>query len=122
MNKFLTILKKLYHVCAFLCVLGVVLIFIFSVDIPVYDDESYTDGSGITWIKDKGVPHGYQVVESKSGTYNLKIYELDESKRSVVVAEKIFNIDLPLGSPLKSNNFSLYDGRQVILNVPITLK
>lgn len=64
--------------------LGVALISIFSVDIPVYDDEPFTDGNGITWKKDKGVPHGYQVVESKSGTYNLKIYDLDEKKSLVL--------------------------------------
>lgn len=122
MNGFLAILKKLYHACAFLCVLSVALIFIFSVDIPVYDDESFTDGDGITWINDKGVSHGYQVIESESGTYNLKIYELNENKKSRVVAERNLNINLPLSSSLKANNFSSYDGRQVVLKVPLLMK
>jgi hypothetical protein len=121
MKGLLATLKKLYHISAFLSLLGVVLIFIFAVDIPVYDDEPFTDGNGITWMKYKGVNHGYQVSESSPGTYNLKIYELDKHKKSSIVDEGIFRVDLPLVSPLKSSNFSSYDGKQVVLKVPINL-
>ncbi|MFM1662261.1 hypothetical protein [Aeromonas salmonicida] len=121
MNGLLTTFKKLYHICAFLSLLGVVLIFIFAVDIPVYNDEPFTDGNGITWVKYKGVTHGYQLSETNTGAYNLKIYELDKHKKSSVVNEGTFKIDLPLASPLKSSDFSSYDGRQVILHAPITI-
>lgn len=122
MNGLVAILKNLYHICAFLCLLGVVLIFIFAVDIPVYDDEPFTDGSGITWRKDKGVTHGYQVAKLNSSTYNLKIYELDENKESRVVIEHAFKIDLPLKTSLKASDFSSYNGQQVLLKVPLSLK
>lgn len=121
MSSLLSALKKLYHICAFLSLLGIVLIFIFSVDIPVYDDEPFTDGNGITWMKYNGVTHGYQAAESSPGEYNLKIYELDNHKKSIIINEKNFKVDLPLVSPLKSSDFSSYDGRQVVLKVPLAL-
>ncbi|WP_323929430.1 hypothetical protein [Aeromonas caviae] len=122
MNKLLTIFKRLYHAFAFLCVLGAALIFIFSVDIPVYDDEPFTDGNGITWIKNKGVINGYQVIESEPSKYNLKIFELDKDKKPVVVANNDFKIDLPLASPLQASDLSLYDGQKVMLQVQLKLR
>lgn len=122
MNKLLTIFKRLYHAFAFLCVLGVALIFIFSVDIPVYDDEPFTDGNGITWIKNKGVINGYQVIESEPSTYNLKVFELDKDKKPVVVANNDLKIDLPLASPLQASDLSLYDGQKVMLQVQLKLR
>jgi hypothetical protein len=122
MSKSLTVFKRLYHAFAFLCVLGVALIFIFSVDIPVYDDEPFTDGNGITWIKSKGVINGYQVIESKPSTYNLKVFELDKDKRPVVVANRDLNVDLPLASPLQASDFSLYDGQSVLFKAKLQLR
>ncbi|HDX8383477.1 hypothetical protein ACSZND_12620 [Aeromonas hydrophila] len=122
MSTLLTIFKKLYHTFAFLCVLGVALIFIFSVDIPVYDDEPFTDGNGITWIKNKGVINGYQVIESEPSTYNLKVFELDKDKKPVVVANNDFKIELPLASPLQASDLSLYDGQKVMLQVQLKLR
>lgn len=122
MSSLLTIFKRLYHTFAFLCVLGVALIFIFSVDIPVYDDEPFTDGNGITWIKNKGVINGYQVIESEPSTYNLKVFELDKDKKPVVVANNDFKIDLPLASPLQASDLSLYDGQKVMLQVQLKLR
>ncbi|MFM4943774.1 hypothetical protein ACEUC3_11245 [Aeromonas bivalvium] len=122
MSKVLTILKRLYHVIAFLCVLSVTLIFIFSVDIPVYDDEPFTDGNGIAWIKNKGVINGYQVIELKPRKYNLKIFELDKDKKPVVVANSDFKVDLPLVSPLQASDFSLYDGQNILLKAKLKLR
>ncbi|HHQ4530840.1 TPA: hypothetical protein ACSP1Y_004685 [Aeromonas hydrophila] len=122
MSTLLTIFKKLYHTFAFLCVLGVALIFIFSVDIPVYDDEPFTDGNGITWIKNKGVINGYQIIESEPSTYNLKVFELDKDKKPVVVANNDFKIELPLASPLQASDLSLYDGQKVMLQVQLKLR
>ncbi|MFM5217044.1 hypothetical protein ACEUAM_06070 [Aeromonas hydrophila] len=122
MNKLLTIFKRLYHAFAFLCVLGAALIFIFSVDIPVYDDEPFTDGNGITWIKNKGVINGYQVIESEPSKYNLKIFELDKDKKPVIVANNNLKIDLPLASPLQASDLSLYDGQKVMLQVQLKLR
>ncbi|MGY3929320.1 Uncharacterised protein [Aeromonas encheleia] len=122
MNRLFVITKKLYHIFSFLCVLGVVLIFIFSVDIPVYDDEPFTDGNGITWIKNKGVINGYKVIESKPSTYNLKVFELDKNKKPVVVANSDFKVDLPLVSPLQASDFSLYDGQKVLLKAKLKLR
>lgn len=122
MSKLLTMFKRLYHAFAFLCVLGVALIFIFSVDIPVYDNEPFTDGNGITWIKNKGVTNGYQVIESKPSTYNLKVFELDKDKKPVVVANSYFKVDLPLASPLQASDLSLYDGQKVMLKVQLQLR
>ncbi|MGL5841547.1 MAG: hypothetical protein ACRCYK_07055 [Aeromonas hydrophila] len=122
MSTLLTIFKRLYHTLAFLCVLGVALIFIFSVDIPVYDGEPFTDGNGITWIKNKGIINGYQVIESEPSTYNLKVFELDKDKRPVVVANNNFKIELPLASPLQASDLSLYDGQKVMLQVQLKLR
>ncbi|HCT5130964.1 TPA: hypothetical protein OTZ50_000688 [Aeromonas hydrophila] len=122
MSTLLTIFKRLYHTFAFLCVLGVALIFIFSVDIPVYDDEPFTDGNGITWVKNKGIVNGYQVIESEPSTYNLKVFELDKDKKPVVVANNDFKIELPLASPLQASDLSLYDGQKVMLQVQLKLR
>ncbi|WP_330543773.1 hypothetical protein V0242_05610 [Aeromonas hydrophila] len=122
MSTLLTIFKRLYHTFAFLCVLGVALIFIFSVDIPVYDDEPFTDGNGITWVKNKGIINGYQVIESEPSTYNLKVFELDKDKKPVVVANNDFKIELPLASPLQASDLSLYDGQKVMLQVQLKLR
>ncbi|MGE6223601.1 hypothetical protein [Aeromonas media] len=122
MSKLLTMLKRLYHIFAFLCVLGVALIFIFSVDIPVYDDEPFTDGNGITWIKNKGVVNGYQLIESKPSTYNLKVFELDKDKKPVAVANSHFKIDFPLSSPLQASDFSSYEGHKVTLKAQLQLR
>ncbi|QFI56105.1 hypothetical protein [Aeromonas simiae] len=73
-------------------------------------------------MKYNGVTHDYQVAESSSGVFNLKIYELDENKKYSVVNERTFKVDLPLASPLKSGNFSSYDEQKVVLKVPLTLK
>lgn len=122
MSNLLTVFKRLYHVIAFLCVLGVALIFIFSVDIPVYDDEPFTDGNGITWIKNKGVINGYQIIESKPSTYNLKVFELDKDKKPVVVANNELKVELPLAAPLQASDFSLYDGQKVLLKAKLQLR
>ena len=114
-------LKHLYQVYAFLCAIGVALAFIFAVDIPVYGDEPFTDSNGITWIEDKGVMHGYQLVDSKSEIYHLKIYELDDNKKQKGVADAKFKIDLPLTVPLTAGDFSLYDGKHVTLRSRLLL-
>lgn len=122
MTGVLAILKKIYHICAFLCLLGAVLIFIFAVDIPVYDDEPFTDENGISWIKNKSATQGYQVVKLNSGAYKLRVYELDKNKKPGIAIESDLKIDLPLASSLKAGNFSSYDGKQVVLKVPLSLK
>ena len=95
--------------------------FIFAVDIPVYGDEPFTDSNSITWIEDKGVMHGYQLVDSKSEIYHLKIYELDDNKKQKGVADAKFKIDLPLTVPLTAGDFSLYDGKHVTLRSKLLL-
>lgn len=121
MNLLLKLLGKLYQVYAFFCAIGVALVFIFAVDIPVYGDEPFTDGNGITWIEDKGMMHGYQLIDSKSEVYHLKIYELDDNKKQKVVADVKLKIDLPSAAPLTAGDFSLYDGKQVILRSRLSL-
>ena len=106
---------------AFLCAITLALVFIFAVDIPVYGDEPFTDNNGITWINDKGVMHGYQLVDSNSEIYHLKIYELDDNKKQKVVADTKFRIDLPLSSPLTAGDFSLYDGKHVTLRSRLSI-
>jgi hypothetical protein len=121
MNSLLKLLGKIYQVYAFFCAIGVTLVFIFAVDIPVYGDEPFTDGNGITWIEDKGVMHGYQIVDSKSEIYHLKVYELDDNKKQKVVADAKFKINLPLAAPLTAGDFSLYDGKHINLRSRLSL-
>ncbi len=121
MNSLLKLLGKLYQVYAFFCAIGVALVFIFAVDIPVYGYEPFTDGNGITWIEDKDVMHGYQLVDSKSEIYHLKVYELDDNKKQKVVADAKFKVDLPLAAPLTAGDFSLYDGKHVTLRSKLLL-